>query len=198
MKKNTRQQKALDLLKQLENALNSEPNKQNKLARQLEKTLIFKDKEIKEKWLDLLFSFRCWEDFEELTKTIINDMREDMDKALLELKNLMKKVKDKRVYARVTNVARSGMSRSITFRVITKKGELLRIDGIIQRITQYRWAREWCDGIIVSGCGMDVIFNTLYNINSVALYRNIIKPSKKHNEHDLRYSGIVNTNYWTL
>lgn len=200
MKKTKEQQKALDLLKQLGELLDGDPTptKQKNLLRKLENSLTFKDQETHNKWLDCLFSYKFWEDFEELTKAIIKDMKSEMVKGILELKNIMKKVKDKRVYARVTYVSNSGMSRGVTFRVITKKGELLRIDGIINKITSYRWAREWSNGLVIGGCGLDVIFNTLYNINSIALHKGIIKTSKIKTQHDLLYNGIVNTNYWTL
>ena len=200
MKRTQQQVKALELLKQLGELLSGDPTptKQKKLLRKLENSLTFKDQETHNKWLDCLFSYRCYEDFEELTKAIIKDMKSDLVKNILELKKIMSKVKDKRVYARVTYVSASGMSRGVTFRVITKKGELLRIDNLIRKITSYRWAREWDNGIVIGGCGMDVIFNTLYNINSIAMHQGITRTSMTRTDHDLLYNGIVNTNYWTL
>jgi len=117
--------------------------------------------------------------------------------ALRELKKLMRQTKDKRVYAMVTHVSNSGMSRDITFRIVTKKGELLRIDPLIKKITGYSWARDW-RGLHVGGCGMDMIFNTLYVVNSIAIKYKVIKKSKKVNAHDLQYQGLVNSNYWSL
>ena len=200
MKKTKEQQKALELLKQLGDTMSEDPGSTNetKLVKKLEKSLTFKDQQTHEKWLDCLFSFKFWEDFEDLTKSIIKEMLPEQVKAILELKNIMKKVKDKRVYARVTYVSSSGMSRGVTFRVITKKGELLRIDTYIHKILGYSWAREWSNGLVIGGCGLDVVFNTLYCINEVALYKGIIKKSKTRTDHDLRYNGIVNSNYWTL
>lgn len=117
--------------------------------------------------------------------------------ALLELKKIMKKVKDKRIYAMVTHVSSSGMSRDITFRVITNKGELLRVDPLIKKITGYRWADNY-KGLHVGGCGMDMIFNTLYVVNSIAISYKVIRKSKKTSDHDLQYQGLVNSNYWSL
>lgn len=117
--------------------------------------------------------------------------------ALLQLKNIMRKAKDKRVFAMVTHVSSSGMSRDITFRVITKKGELLRIDPLIKKITGYSWGADF-RGIHVCGCGMDMIFNTLYIVNSIAIKYRVIKKSSKKTSHDLQYEGLVNSNYWSL
>lgn len=125
-----------------------------------------------------------------------NQNREKLQ-ALLELKKTMSKVKDKRVYAMVTHVSSSGMSRDITFRVVTKKGELLRIDPLIKKITGYRWANNY-SGLHVDGCGMDMIFNTLYIVNSYAIDYRVIKKSNKKTSHDLQYEGLVNSNYWSL
>ena len=117
--------------------------------------------------------------------------------ALKELKKIMKKTKDKRVYAMVAHVSSSGMSRDITFRVVTNKGELLCIDPLIKKITGYSWGADF-RGVHVGGCGMDMIFNTLYVVNSRAISYGIIKKSKNVNAHDLQYKGLVNSNYWSL
>ena len=42
------------------------------LVEQLENNLPFKDKEQKGEWLDVVATFKCYEDFEELTRKIIN------------------------------------------------------------------------------------------------------------------------------
>ena len=44
----------------------------NGLIEQLENNLPFKDKEQKDQWLDVVATFKCYEDFEELTRKIIN------------------------------------------------------------------------------------------------------------------------------
>lgn len=70
------------------------------------------------------------------------------------------------VIAEVTSVARSGMSRYIKFAV--------SINGDIRPLTW--WIAETCGknyddykGVRVRGCGMDMIFATLYNFYKTAL-----------------------------
>lgn len=114
--------------------------------------------------------------------------------ALHQLKNVMRKCKDKRCFAQVTHVSSSGMSRVIHFVAITKRGDIYNLDGMIHRITGYNFDNNY-NGLRVYGCGMDMIFNTLYNLNSYACMYNVIKTSKKHNAHELQYNGIINTYY---
>ena len=65
-----------------------------------------------------------------------------------------------KVIARVESVARSGMSRTISFYMI-EGGELWNITGAIGEVTgHYRDRRT--DGLRVRGCGMDTVWNTLY------------------------------------
>lgn len=45
--------------------------KQNDLLKKIDSSLPFKDQQEKEHWLDVLFSYKFWEDFEELTNSII-------------------------------------------------------------------------------------------------------------------------------
>ena len=125
------------------------------------------------------------------------DKKSDVLSALKELKELMKKTKDKRIYASALHVSNSGMSRVIKFCIITKKGELYNINNLVHRITGYNWDQNYY-GLRVYGCGMDMIFNTLYNINAYASSYGIIKSSKKTSKHDLYYNGLVNTSYYTL
>ena len=114
--------------------------------------------------------------------------------ALKQLKKIMSRCKDKRCYAIVLHVSASGMSRVIHFAAITKQGAFYNLDGMIHRITGYNFDNNY-NGLRIGGCGMDIIFNTLYNINSYARIYNIIKTSKKHNAHDIQYYGLINTNY---
>ena len=44
---------------------------QNALLEKIENSLSFKDQQEKEHWLDVLSSYKFWEDFEELTNSII-------------------------------------------------------------------------------------------------------------------------------
>lgn len=51
---------------------NKNIERQNKLLEELENALPFKDQQEHEKWIDVLTTFKFWEDFEELTLSIIN------------------------------------------------------------------------------------------------------------------------------
>lgn len=117
--------------------------------------------------------------------------------ALNQLKKIMKKCKNKRIYAAVLHVSGSGMSRVITFKAIDKRGNLYNVNELIHQITGYKWSNNYY-GLTVHGCGMDMIFNTLYNVNCIAINYGVIKKSKNKNNHFLRYEGLVNSNYWSL
>lgn len=61
------------------------------------------------------------------------------------------------VIACVKSVARSGMSRRISFMYVDKKGGSYLLDSTFAKLL------EWpCNdrGILVSGCGMDMVFHT--------------------------------------
>ena len=116
--------------------------------------------------------------------------------AIKELKKLLPK--NKRVYARVVRVSNSGLSRVVHFATI-KNNKLYNLDGYINKITRDPFCEVvggW--GLRISGCGLDVIFNALYNVNCWAIRYRIIKASKNKNLHDLRYNGIVDSNYWNM
>lgn len=114
--------------------------------------------------------------------------------ALNQLKNVMLKCKDKKCFVIVESVSSSGMSRVIHFVAITKNGDIYNLDGMIHNITGDNFDRNY-NGLRVYGCGMDMIFNTLYSINSYARIYNVVKTSKKRSAHDIQYNGIINTNY---
>jgi len=120
----------------------------------------------------------------------------DKLEALKQLKKYMKLTKNNRVYARVVSVSRSGMSRVITFHATTKKGDMIQLNGLINRITGDSWSGY--DGIRVYGCGMDMIFNTLYVINGYAINYGVVRVSKNKTLRDLHYNGLVDTNYWSF
>lgn len=102
----------------------------------------------------------------------------DTLQALKQLKEIMQKTKNKRVYATVLHVSNTGMSRVIKFMVVTRRGNVLNINNLIHRITGYKHDNNYY-GLRVYGCGMDMIFNTLYNVNCIALNYHVIKTSKK-------------------
>jgi hypothetical protein len=69
------------------------------------------------------------------------------------------------IYAKVTHVARSGMSRSIElYRVVD--GEIRNISWEVSRLLGERIDPNH-GGLRVSGCGMDMCFHTIYNLGYV-------------------------------
>lgn len=85
--------------------------------------------------------------------------------------------------------SKSGMSRKFKMYVINRKGEMLNITYLVAQILGETYTND--DKIRVYGCGMDMLFNTCYELNC-AIYR--LKGHKKYN-HDKAYRGYVNTNY---
>lgn len=82
----------------------------------------------------------------------------------------------------------SGMSRTFKIYVITKKGEMLNITYLISNI----YGSYTNEGKLrVYGCGMDMLFETCYQINCF-LHR--YKGHKTYN-HDKAYHGYVDTFY---
>ena len=85
--------------------------------------------------------------------------KQEQIKALKDIKRIVSKCENKRVYADVTHVSASGMSRNIKFAAITKKGDYRPLTWYIAKALGYNLQQ---DGTIkVYGCGMDMIFNTL-------------------------------------
>ena len=84
----------------------------------------------------------------------------DWDIALLE------KVRGRKIYADVTSVSRSGMSRHIKYACIIDD-ELRNITYLIARLTGCRYDRRKNEGLFVRGCGMDMIFAVLSDFNYV-------------------------------
>lgn len=90
---------------------------------------------------------------------------EDMQKTL-------KAIKQGKIYAKVNSVSRSGMSRKISFYRVYKN-EILNITREIAWLSgnatpgDYRQGNSQKylvdEGLNVQGCGMDMIFHTLYN-----------------------------------
>ena len=65
-----------------------------------------------------------------------------------------------KVYARVESVARSGMSRTISFYMV-EDGMLWNITEAIGEVTGHSRDRR-TSGLRVRGCGMDMVWHTLY------------------------------------
>lgn len=120
-----------------------------------------------------------------------NEQRE----LLKEIKESMKNSINGKVLASVKSVSSSGMSRVINFYYISKEGYIFNLNYKIAKVLNYRLMDK---GVRVYGCGMDMIFNTLYNLNILAVEHKIIKQSKNKSKRDLYYNGIVNTSYMYL
>lgn len=112
---------------------------------------------------------------------------------LMKIKKIVSMCEDKRIYARVTSVSRSGMSRHIHFVAITKKGDFY-LTYYISKVLGLSY-RDSDDSLFISGCGMDMIFETLYRLNSHAIREGVVRKSASKDRHYLQYHGIVNTSY---
>ncbi len=81
--------------------------------------------------------------------------------AVEELRTILKP--NDEVYTIVTHVSRSGMSRRIRLFVV-RDGENRSITHLVARAVGYRIVRGWADSIHVDGCGMDMCFDTVYQL----------------------------------
>ena len=103
-----------------------------------------------------------------------------------------KQEKDNTVYATVTRVSSSGMSRRIKFYTI-KNDELYYLTYNIGVLLGENVNN---DGLLAKGCGMDMIFDTLYNANYVAFRLENGNDAKQ--SADSCNSYLFNTNYNSL
>lgn len=119
-------------------------------------------------------------------------MKKFNKKDIERLENL-KKLKDLLKYTNKTLIftnlkpSKSGMSR--TFKVyILKKNELYNITYLVASITDNTFTSD--GKMKINGCGMDMLFETCYQVNCQARYL----QGKKYNS-DFAYNGIVKTRY---
>lgn len=108
-----------------------------------------------------------------------------------ELKGILKNCKkDKDGYKlafRIERVAPSGMSRCLS--IYTQRGEFMR--NITQLLCDIMGETYTSDGYMrVYGCGMDMLFNTCYELNAQIKILEKYKGSKKTN-----YNYLVSTYY---
>ena len=108
-----------------------------------------------------------------------------------ELKEILKGTKKDnngyRLAFRVERVANSGMSRCLS--IYTQKGEYNR--NITQLLCDIMSETYTKDGFMrVYGCGMDMLFNTCYELNYILKKLDNYKGNKKDN-----YNYIVSTYY---
>lgn len=82
----------------------------------------------------------------------------------------------------------SGMSRTFTIHVINKKGDMLNLTWLVSKILNDTYTKN--DTMRVYGCGMDMLFETCYQLNcKIEYYKH-----GKYN-HDKAYHGYVDTHY---
>lgn len=91
----------------------------------------------------------------------------------------IKALKEHRIVCSVKHVSSTGMSRTISFCEMhvgtmnrKKYGQILQFNWFISQLG-YTYDKNR-DGIRVGGCGMDMVFNTLYNV-AAELKRNGFK-----------------------
>lgn len=90
-------------------------------------------------------------------------MSKDKNEALETLHAILKP--SDTVYCILRHVSRSGMFRRISFFVI-RENKPYMIDHLIAAVTHYKRDRTE-EGLRVSGCGMDMGFDVVYNLGSV-------------------------------
>lgn len=108
-----------------------------------------------------------------------------------ELKEILKGTKKDnngyRLAFRIERVANSGMSRCLS--IYTQKGEYNR--NITQLLCDIMGETYTKDGFMrVYGCGMDMLFNTCYELNATIKRLDNYKGNKKDN-----YNYLVSTYY---
>lgn len=132
------------------------------------------------------------ENKEKKTKQELKDL--EKFKVLRSMIGCMNNKLDNEIIASIKNISSSGMSRNIAFGFITEK-RLFNFTYHISVIKEISMNDN--NSIRVGGCGMDMIFATLYGLNG-----NIASLLKtygllKDNEYDI-YNFVVNTQYNTL
>lgn len=79
---------------------------------------------------------------------------------------ILKQWRGHRLLAIVNSVSRSGMTRRIEF-YGAEKGEISRIGYYMAKILEWPYNVDK-GGFLVTGCGMDMVFQTLYSFNAAA------------------------------
>lgn len=111
---------------------------------------------------------------------------EERKESLNRLKELLKYT-NHTLYFSDLKASQTGMSR--TFKVyIIKNNELYNVTYLVASITDNTYTQD--GKMRIYGCGMDMLFETCYQVNTQALYL----EGKKYN-HDKAYNGVVKTHY---
>lgn len=99
-----------------------------------------------------------------------------------------------RVYTVLRHVSSSGMSRRIDLYTI-KGGQLVYLSGYVSKALDYRrHPRE--NGLVVSGCGMDMGFHLVYELGSVLWPKGTSKPHSTRNGEPDHSGGYALKQEW--
>ena len=102
------------------------------------------------------------------------------------LKELLKGTNKRLTFSNL-KPSQSGMSR--TFNIcIVKDNQIIDITKLVADITENTYTNQ--GKMRIYGCGMDMLFETCYEINQAARYL-----SGKEYNHDFAYHGVVETSY---
>lgn len=102
----------------------------------------------------------------EILKRIESEEHYSDDSFISDCKAYIKAVESGRILYGVTHVSNSGMSRNISIKSFEgkmTKGYYRAYTMMLQTLG-YKFASKYDSDIKVSGCGMDMLFNTNYNI----------------------------------
>ena len=112
----------------------------------------------------------------------------NVEKRKMDLKRLEELVKDnKRLVFTNLKPSQSGMSRTFNIYAQTKNG-LVDITWLVASITENTYTNK--GKMRIQGCGMDMLFETCYQLNSAWIHLNNLEYT-----HDNQYNGLVETHY---
>lgn len=112
----------------------------------------------------------------------------NVEKRKMELERLQELVKDnKRLVFTNLKPSQSGMSRTFNIYAQTKNG-LVDITYLVASITENTYTNN--GKMRIHGCGMDMLFETCYQLNSAWIHLNNLEYN-----HDNQYHGLVETYY---
>ena len=113
------------------------------------------------------------------------ESKEERKMLLEKVQNLVKD--NKRLLFTNLVPSQSGMSRTFNVYAQTKEG-LVDITYLVANITENTYTNK--GKMRIHGCGMDMLFETCYQLNSEYIRLNNLKY-----DHDLQYNGLVDTHY---
>lgn len=112
----------------------------------------------------------------------------NVEKRFKNLKTLEELLKDnKRLLFTNLKPSASGMSRTFNVYAQTKNG-LVDITYLVAIITENTYTNKY--KMRIQGCGMDMLFETCYQLNSAWIHLNNLEYT-----HDNQYNGLVETHY---